>query len=113
MGTGDVHKTAPGTWQIRTTQNTALQCSCEQETDNSSNLYWITSSSSTISVLDNLNFVMALEDSGSRTAMLKTLGTIPGQGQGQVPGPGQPTQILALRAEDVDGALQAEYWVLI
>ena len=32
---------------------------------------------------------------------------------GKIPGPGQPAQILALRAEDVDGTLQAEYWVLI
>ena len=87
-----------------------LQCSNEQETDNSSKRHGIIS---TISVLDNLIIVMALKDSGIRTAMLKILGTVLGQGQGKVAGPGQPAQILALRAEDVDGARQAEYWVLI
>ena len=68
---------------------------------------------STMSVLDILNYVMALEESGSRTAMLKILGTILVPGPGKVPVPGQPAQIPALRAEDVDGARQAEYWVLI
>ena len=64
-----------------------------------------------MSALDNLNYVMALEDSGSRNTMLKILGTIRGSGPRKVPGPGQPA--LALRAENVDGARQAEYWVLI
>ena len=31
----DVHNAVPENWQIRTTQNSALRCSCEQETDNS------------------------------------------------------------------------------
>ena len=72
MSTGGGYNTVPEIWKILTTRNSALQCSYGQEIDNSSNLYWIIS---TISVLDNLNYVMALEDSGSRTAMLKILGT--------------------------------------
>ena len=85
MSTGGVHKTVPEKWQIqtRTTQNAALQCSYEQETDNSSNLYWITS---TMSVIDDLNYVMALEDSRSQNAMLKILAKIPGQGSGKFRG---------------------------
>ena len=45
-------KTVPENCQILRTQNSALQCSYEQETDNCSNL----------KVLDNLNYVMTLED---------------------------------------------------
>ena len=53
MSTGGLHKTVPENWQILTTQNSALQCSYEQETDNFSHL----------EVTDNLNsgYVMALE----------------------------------------------------
>ena len=56
-----------------------------------------------MSVLDSLNYGMALEDSGSRTAMWKILIQFRG---------------LALEfgwksSGDVDNALQAEYWVLI
>ena len=63
-----------------------------------------------MSVLDNLNYVMELEDNGSWTAILKILRTIPGQGPRKVQGQGQPAQFFALPAEDVDGALQVEYW---
>ena len=77
-----------------------MQCSYEQETDKFSNLCRLTS---TMSVLDSLNYGMALEDSGSRTAMWKILIQFRG---------------LALEfgwksSGDVDNALQAEYWVLI
>ena len=53
MSTGCVHQMASKNWQpeIRTKQNSALQCSCEQKTDDSPNR----------EVLDNLNYVKALE----------------------------------------------------
>ena len=51
MSTGGVHKTFPQNWQMRTTLDSGLQCSYEHETDIYSNL----------EVLDNLNYVMALE----------------------------------------------------
>ena len=88
-------------WQILTKQNSVVQCSHEQEMDNSSNQYWITS---TISVSDNLRFVTALEDSGSRTAMLKIQEQFPGRALEK----GQPAKLIAFRAEGVDGVLQAE-----
>ena len=75
-----LRKTVPKNWQILTTQNSALQCSYEQETDSSSNL----------EVSDKLNYVMELEEGGSRTEMLKILEKISGQGQ--------PVRILAIRS---------------
>ena len=47
---------------------------------------------------------MALEDSGSRTAMLKIQEQFPGRALEK----GQPAKLIAFRAEGVDGVLQAE-----